>query len=110
MLKKLFPEELEMADETKLTFRVGLIATLVSTLVVFMLGMLVKHSSDISVLQTNQAMVMETVKKLDVAVDKIPERLASIDAQLFYMTKTQQTHSRVSTENNLLLKRNGDSK
>jgi Tfp pilus assembly protein PilN len=106
---KMIKRRLEpMADESKLTFRVVLVATLVSTLVVFMLGCLFKHSADISVLQTNQMIVMKTVEKLDAAIDKIPERLASIDAQLYYMTKTQQVHSKVSKENNQMLRRNGD--
>lgn len=96
-----------MADESKLTLKVGLIATLSSSMIMFILGVLLVHNTEIGVLRTNQAAIMKQVEKMDAALDKIPERLASIDMQLQYIGRTQTVHSKVSKENNLLLRKNG---
>jgi hypothetical protein len=97
----------EMAEETKFTLKIGVIASFIAALVVFMLSCLWQHNGDISRLQTNQTMVMKNMEKMDAAVDQIPARLASIDAQLYYLGAKQAVHSKVSRDNNKLLRSNG---
>jgi hypothetical protein len=96
-----------MADETKFTLKISIVASFISAIVVFILTVLWVHNTDISKLQTNQMVVMKNVEKMDLAIDKIPERLASIDIQLLYISQAQNIHSKVSTDNNKMLKKNG---
>jgi hypothetical protein len=104
---KILRRKIEMAEETKFTLKIGIIASFVAALVVFMLSCLWDHNAKISGLHTNQIAVMKNLEKMDAAVDKIPERLASIDAQLLYIGKAQGLHSRVSIDNNKILRSNG---
>ena len=67
-----------MAEETKLTLKVGIIASLVAAIVMFILQALWGHQTDISVLKTNQAMVMKTIDSLQ----EVPADLASIKVML----------------------------
>lgn len=93
-----------MAEETKLTLKVGVIASFVAALVVFMLTTLWSHNGDISRLHANQIIVMKSVEKLEAATNLIPARLASIDMQLTYIGIAQGVHKKVSIDNNKLLK------
>jgi glutamate synthase domain-containing protein 1 len=97
----------EMAEETKFTLKIGVIASFIAALVVFMLSCLWQHNGDISRLQTNQITVMRNQEKMDAAVDKIPERLASIEANVAQLVRTQVVHSKVSYDNNKMLRSNG---
>jgi hypothetical protein len=93
-----------MSDETKVTMKIGVIAAGVASLIVFVLSVLWAHNGDISMLKANQQIVMQSIVKLDAAVDKIPERLASIDAQLVFISGSQRYHTGISVSNNKLLK------
>jgi hypothetical protein len=95
------------ADETKVTLKVGIIAAGVAALVMFMLNVLWVHNGDINILKTNQVAVMKNLDKVDSAMCKIDEKLASIDVRLAFMGGKQETHARISKDNNLILKKNG---
>jgi uncharacterized membrane protein len=99
-----------MAEETKVTLKVGVIAAGVATFLIFMLNTIWGHETRITTLSTNQASVMLRMEKVECAIDKIPQELAAINTHLFYLTERQKVHSKVSKENNILLKRNGDTK
>jgi hypothetical protein len=87
-------------EESKFTLKIGVIASFIAALVVFILSTLWGHNTAISRLDTNQAAVMKTLEKMDT----IPEKLASIDMQLIYISKAQGLHSQISVDNNKLLK------
>ena len=53
-----------MAEETKLTLKVGVITSFVAALVMFILTALWGHQTDISILKTNQLMVLKTIDSL----------------------------------------------
>ena len=53
-----------MAEETKLTLKVGVITSFVAALVMFILTALWGHQTDISILKTNQLMVLKTIDGL----------------------------------------------
>jgi cell division protein FtsB len=93
-----------MAEETKFTLKIGIIASFVAALVVFMLSCLWDHNGKISTLQANQTVVIKNMDKMDIAIDKIPERLASIEANVNQLVRGQGLHSRISKENNVMLK------
>jgi hypothetical protein len=95
------------ADETKVTLKVGIIAAGVAALVMFMLNVLWVHNGDINILKTNQIAVMKNLDKVDSAMCKIDEKLASIDVRLAFMGGKQETHARISKDNNAILKKNG---
>jgi hypothetical protein len=95
------------ADETKVTLKVGIIAAGVAALVMFMLNVLWVHNGDINILKTNQIAVMKNLDKVDSAMCKIDEKLASIDVRLAFMGGKQETHARISKDNNTILKKNG---
>ena len=55
-----------MAEETKLTLKVGVITSFVAALVMFILTALWGHQTDISILKTNQLMVLKTIDGLQI--------------------------------------------
>jgi hypothetical protein len=99
--------DMKMAEESKVTLKVGLIAAGAAALIMFMLNTLWVHNGQINVLQTNQIMVMKNLDKVDAAMCKIDEKLTSIDIKLAFMGGKQETHTRISKDNNLILKKNG---
>jgi glutamate synthase domain-containing protein 1 len=94
-------------DETKVTLKVGMIASIVAALVIFILNTLWVHNGDITALKTNQLANMKNIEKVECAIEKIPAELAAINMQLSYMSGTQKVHAKVSKENNIMLKKNG---
>ena len=94
-----------MAEESKVTLKVGLIAAGAAALIMFMLNILWVHNGQINVLQTNQIVVMKNLDKVDAAMEKIDTKLSAIDLKLAYMGGKQEIHSKVSKDNNLLLKK-----
>jgi hypothetical protein len=89
-----------MAEETKFTLKIGLVASFVSALLIFVLSALWAHQTDITTLRTNQTHVLETLNKLDT----VPTQLAGINAQLFYISQAQKDHKMVSETNMKMLK------
>ena len=90
-----------MADqETKLTLKVGVIASFVAAFVVFILQALWGHQTDITTLKANQVHVMDTLVK----VEMIPAELSRINEQLRMMSQFQIGHKDVSERNLKLLK------
>ena len=74
-----------MAEETKLTLKVGAIASLVAAVVVFILTALWGHQTDITILKTNQAMVLKTIDSLQT----VPSDLAYLKIM---MTDNKEEH------------------
>jgi hypothetical protein len=93
-----------MSDESRVTVKVGIIAAGVASFIIFIFNVLWIHNGDISTLKANQTIVMQNIIKLDASVDKIPERLASIDTQLAFISGSQKFHTKISVDNNKLLK------
>jgi hypothetical protein len=97
-------------DETKVTLKVGVIASIVAALVIFILNTLWVHNGDITALKTNQVANMKNIEKVDSAMCKIDEKLASIDVRLAFMGGKQEVHTKISKDNNTMLKKNGNGK
>ena len=53
-----------MAEETKITVKVGLIAAATASLVVFILGMLFAHQGDISILKVEKAHMVSRIEEI----------------------------------------------
>jgi hypothetical protein len=98
------------SDESKVTLKVGVIAAGVATFMIFLMNTLWGHETKIATLHTNQTAVMLRMEKVECAIDKIPQELAAINTHLYYLTERQKVHSKVSKENNVLLKKNGNGK
>ena len=92
-----------MAEETKLTLKIGIIASFVAAFVIFILQALWVHQTDITTLKANQAHVMISIAKLE----SIPSELARMNEQLRMMTQVQIIHKGVSETNLKILKQNG---
>jgi hypothetical protein len=93
-----------MADESKMTFRIGIIASAVATIIVLVFGALWAHQTDIIELKTNQKMVMSSVARLDALLDTIPEKLAKIEGKIELLQERQNKHRAVSSKNYDLLR------
>ena len=65
-----------MAEESKLTLKIGVIASFIAAIVIFVLNSLWIHQTDIAMLKTNQCAIMKTIEKLD----SVPSDLARIEA------------------------------
>jgi len=89
--------------ETKLTLKMGVIASMVGALVIFVMQVLWGHQIAITKLQTNQEAVMLTLASMD----RIPVELAIMNERLDVVTKLQMTHLSISDENNKILKKEG---
>ena len=63
-----------MADETRITLKIGVICSLIGGILVFFLSALWGHQSDITLLKTNQVAVMKTLEKMDT----VPAELAKL--------------------------------
>ena len=90
-----------MADETKITLKMGAIAAFTSAFIIFILSALWTHQTDITMLKANQLHVMATLVK----VEMIPAELARINEQLRMMGQVQVYHKGKSENNLKLLKR-----
>ena len=55
-----------MAEETKLTRKVGAVVSFVAAFIVFTLTALWGHQTDITILKTNQLIVLKTIDSLQV--------------------------------------------
>jgi hypothetical protein len=108
--------EVEMAEESKLTIRIGVLMSCVASLIVFILGALWVHNTEISRLHTNQTAVMKNAEvvagalvkadeKLDRTIERIYDRMAAIDDKLAFMTGTQMKHRKVSEDNQRMLRK-----
>lgn len=64
-----------MAEETRLTLKIGVIASFIAAIVIFVLNSLWMHQTDIAMLKTNQCAIMKTVEKLDA----VPSDLAKLE-------------------------------
>ena len=53
-----------MAEESKLTLKVGVIASFIAAVMIFILQSLWAHQTDISMLKTNQEVLLKTNEKL----------------------------------------------
>jgi hypothetical protein len=93
-----------VADETKLTIKVGLLASFVAAFVIFILQALWGHQTEITTIKTNQLHVMNTMVKMET----IPAELARINEQMRMMTQVQIIHKGVSETNLKILKQNGN--
>ena len=91
-------------EETKLTLKVGVIASFVAAFVVFILSCLWGHQIDITTLKAEQVHNKEALIKLEM----IPTELARINEQLRSLATTQIVHRNVSETNLKMLKRNGE--
>lgn len=60
-----------MADETKITLKMGAIASLVGGLVMFIMGCLYSHQTDITVLKTNYLHVTSKLDRIEITVNEI---------------------------------------
>ena len=75
-----------MAEESKLTLKIGVIASFIAAIVIFVLNSLWIHQTDIAMLKTNQCAIMKTIEKLD----GVPADLARIEV-LMRDNKENQT-------------------
>ena len=91
----------EVNDETRLTFRAGLIASFVSAVMIFIMSTLWMHQTSITALQTNQQRVLAVIAKYE----DVPTELAKIRTKLEDMSEMQQVQRGISSENNKMLKR-----
>jgi energy-converting hydrogenase Eha subunit B len=91
-------------SESKLTLKVGVIASFVAALVIFILSTLQGHQNDIATLKANQAHVMVTLTKMET----IPAELAKMTEQIRMMTQVQIVHKGISETNLRILKANGN--
>ncbi len=73
-----------MSDETKITLKMGVIASLVASFVIFFLTALWSHQTDITILKSNQMHMVQTLQDLK----SVPTTLATIQAQLIFMNQT----------------------
>lgn len=87
--------------ETKLTLKMGVIASLVGALVIFTMQMLWGHQIAITKLQTNQEAVMLTLASMD----RVPIELAIMNERLDTVAKLQMTHLAITDDSNKLLKK-----
>lgn len=76
------------AEETKFTLKIGVIVSIVSALVIFVLTNLWLHQTDITILKTNQAMVLQTLGELKI----VPSKLAEINVMLNNMDASLKDH------------------
>ena len=53
-----------LADESKIVMRMGIIASGVAALIVFMFGALYSHQADISILKTQQSYTAEAINDM----------------------------------------------
>ena len=60
-----------MADETKITLKMGAIASFVGALVMFVMGCLYSHQTDITILKTNYIHVTSKLDKIEQTVVEI---------------------------------------
>lgn len=67
-----------MAEESKLTLKIGVIASFIAAIVIFVLQSLWMHQTDIAILKTNQVSIIRTIEKLD----KVPADLARMEVLL----------------------------
>lgn len=62
-----------MADETKITLKIGIIASGIATLILFVFGCLWDHQSKITVLGVNQSHIMKRMDKIDDIADVVSQ-------------------------------------
>lgn len=60
-----------MADETKITLKMGVIAAGIASLIVMVMGCLWNYHGRLTVLETNYSHVATTLTKIDNTVDEI---------------------------------------
>jgi len=60
-----------MADETKITLKMGVIASFIGALVMFVMGCLYSHQTDITILKTNYLHVTAQLDKIEQTVTEI---------------------------------------
>jgi len=60
-----------MADETKITLKMGAIASCIGALVMFVMGCLYSHQTDITILKTNYLHVTSKLDKIEQTVTEI---------------------------------------
>ena len=60
-----------MADETKITLKMGVIASFIGALVMFVMGCLYSHQTDITILKTNYLHVTSKLDKIEQTVVEI---------------------------------------
>ena len=60
-----------MADETKITLKMGAIASCIGALVMFIMGCLYSHQTDITILKTNYIHVTSQLDKIEQTVMEI---------------------------------------
>ena len=60
-----------MADETKITLKMGAIASCIGALVMFVMGCLYSHQTDITVLKTNYLHVTSKLDRIENTVVEI---------------------------------------
>jgi hypothetical protein len=88
--------KVKVIEETKITLWAGVIISLLSSLIVFVLSVLWLHQTDITQLRTNQLHVLATLTK----IDNIPSELAKMNVQLQYLAKTLDDHQRFTLNGN----------
>ena len=60
-----------MADETKITLKMGVIAAGIASLIVMICGAIMNHHGRLAVIETNYTHVATTLSKIDMTVDEI---------------------------------------
>ena len=60
-----------MADETKITLKMGVIAAGIASLIVMVMGCLWNYHGRLTILETNYSHVASTLTKIDNTVDEI---------------------------------------
>uniref|UniRef100_A0A6H1Z6V3 Uncharacterized protein n=1 Tax=viral metagenome TaxID=1070528 RepID=A0A6H1Z6V3_9ZZZZ len=75
-------------EETKFTLKIGVVVSIVSALVIFVLTNLWIHQTDITVLKTNQGIILQAVHELK----GVPVKLMEISTDLKNLDKSLDDH------------------
>ena len=89
-----------MSDETKITLKMGIIASAVSSFLIFVLSVLWIHQTDITLLKTNQVSVLKMMEKMST----MPEEIAKLNVRVEFLIDNQQVHKDISARNYSILK------
>jgi hypothetical protein len=85
-----------LADETKLTFKMGIIATLVAGIVVFIMNCLWSHQTDITILKTNYIHTSSTLQDIKLVVDRIEDNQVLHDGGLKKINKASKRNIEIA--------------
>lgn len=81
-------KEMLVSDETKITLKMGIIASIVASVLIFILTSLWVHQTDITLLKTNQGHVLSTLQELKA----MPSQMAVLNAQIGNIASNLEEH------------------